>query len=151
MKRKTTILKKIKKKTSAFLNNDNPKKRKFKEYNGMLLLEDEDGLLLMEACKLDKKKKATEKRLKEIKEKLNLIEKGEYTNTAGDIVKITITPKKSEIDPQELYNIMTKKQIGKKFWGCVKVQITPLKKVVPETAIEKMQYELDPIVKSKYV
>ena len=39
MKRKTTILKKIKKKTSAFLNNDNPKKRKFKEYNGMLLLE----------------------------------------------------------------------------------------------------------------
>ena len=122
----------------------------YKQHQGMNLLENSKGLLLAEGCKLDKRKKAAEKRLKEIKKELDLTQKGDYTNRSGNIVKVTVVPKKSDIDPKRLHSLLVKKKMISRFWSCIKVQLTPLKKVIPESAIEKMQEDLDDIIKCSF-
>lgn len=126
------------------------KKVVYKQLNGMNLLTGDKALLLAEACKLDKQKKAAEKRLKVIKAELALDTKGDYTNKAGDVVKVSITPKKSDVDPQELHTKLKEQKKTSKFWSCVKVQLTPLKKVLVEAEILKMQFDLDDVIKCAY-
>lgn len=124
--------------------------KKYKIVDGSFLLESDRALLLAEACKLNKEIKKAEKRLKAIKVELSFDTKGDYVNKAGDKVVVSLTPKKSDIDPQRLYKLMLKNKMQGRFWGVVKVQLTPLKKVIPESAIEKLQNDLDPIVKCSF-
>jgi hypothetical protein len=144
-------IKKVKKPVIESVKPKVKKKIIFPQHNGMNLLTDDSALLLAEACKLDKQKKAAEKRLKKVKEILNLTQKGDYTNKAGDIVKISVSAKKSDIDTLTLYNEMKKKKIESRFWACVKAQLTPLKKVLPETEIAKLQFDLDDVIKHTFL
>jgi len=110
-------------------------------------LTDEKGLLLSEACKLDKEKKDIEKRLKEIKEELNPILKNEgvYSNNAGDRVTVSFREKYTDVEPKELYNLMKKKKLVKFFWKSVKVGLTEAKKYNSEKEINDLRKKLDPI------
>ncbi len=144
-------IKKIKK-SPAFVpvEEKTEEKPKYKQHNGMNLLEGDEALLLAQACKLDKEKKAAEKKLKAVKAKLKLTEKGEYTNKAGDVVKVSVAEKKTDIDPKRLHALLVKKKMLSRFWGCVKVQLAPVKKVIPESIILKMQNDLDPTIKCSF-
>jgi len=115
-----------------------------------VLLEGKQALLLAEGCKIDLRMKEDKKRLDAIKEELDLKEAGTYRNEIGDTLVISTQEKKSEIDPKKLFTIMDKKGIKDKFWNVIKVQITELKKVVPESAIAKMHYSLDSIIKYSF-
>ena len=141
-----TLLKKLKAKTK-------PKKIKKARYNvidGECLIEGDDALLLAEACKLDKQQKAIKKKFDKVKKQLAFTVKGEYTNKAGDKVVVSVTPKKSDIDPKELYDHMVEKGLTKRFWGVVKAQITPLKQVIPQSEIDDFQHVLDDVVKCTF-
>ncbi len=145
------MLKKIRKKIAKAVDiEETVSEDEPKMHNGMHLLEGDDALLLAEACKLDKSKKAADKRLKEIKIDLDLFLAGDYTNKAGDTVKVSSSAKKSEIDPLELFRLFKGKKIVKRFWSCIKVQLTPLKKVIATTEIEALQTDLDPIIKYSF-
>lgn len=122
----------------------------FKKHNKMNLLEGKDAVLLAEACKINADKKDLEEKLKKIKEELCLNTKGKYTNLDGDIVTISVTAKKSEIDPKIAYDYFKKRKILNRFWSCLKVQLTPLKKVVPSNIIESWRFDLDPIIKHTF-
>jgi len=111
------------------------------------VLTGEKGILLAEACKLNKLKKSAEKRIKEIKKEFELTKKGEYSNKAGDILVLSSSDTFTEIDPEKLYKRFEKNRKKKKFWTVVKVQITPLKKLIPETSIEKLREKLNPVLK----
>lgn len=151
---KKKIIKKVIKKPILEIKLEEPEVEKEKivypQHNGMNLLEGDDALLLAEACKLDKTKKVAEKRLKVIKIALGLDTKGEYTNKAGDLVTVSVSPKKSDVDPMELQKKLKEQKKESKFWSCVKVQLTPLKKVLVQDEIDKMQFDLDDIIKCSF-
>jgi hypothetical protein len=108
------------------------------------------ALLLSEGCKLDAAKKEIEKRLKEIKEELNLEQEGQYTNSEGDRISISYTKNYSEPDPKEIYSLMKTKKLGKFFWKCVKLSITELKKYISENEVNSFRKELDPIKRHSF-
>jgi len=112
-----------------------------------ILLEGDDALLLAEACKLNKEKKAAEKRIKKIKTELGLKDAGEYVNKAGDTLVLSLADKFTEIDPEKLFAKFVKNRKKKKFWTVVKVQLGALEKVVPASSIKKMREKLDPTKK----
>lgn len=107
------------------------------------LLKGEQALLLAEACKIDKEKKEKEARIAEIRIEIKLKKAGTYKNQAGDMLTIAETEKWTDIDPLKLKNYLKRNNSLSKFFGLVKVQMTPLKKLVPETAINKMRSKLD--------
>ena len=110
-----------------------------------ILLKGEEALILAECCKYSKEQKEAEKKLKKAKAKLELLAKGEYINGAGDTLVISEAKKKSDIDPKELFFKLRRKGVVKKFFDCVKVNVTDLKKILALSEIEKMQEDLDPI------
>ncbi len=112
-----------------------------------IVLEGENALLLAEACKLNKEKKAAEKRIKKIKTLMDLDKAGEYENKAGDKLVLTHADTFTEIDPKELFEKFVKNKKKEKFWTVVKVHLASLKKIVPESAIEKLRENLDPTEK----
>lgn len=104
-----------------------------------------EGLLLAEACKLDKQRKEVEKRLKEIKNSFISIEKeGQYYNDSGDKLDFSERDNYTPIDPKELYEIMKKQKVGKSFWKCVKPSIAEVKKFIPQNSIDKLRKKLNP-------
>ena len=107
-------------------------------------LEGTQALLLAEACKINTVKKEIEGRLKEIKEELSL-SKGSYKNSAGDKLTISETEKFTEINSKKVFDYLKKNKMMASFPGTVKVQLTPLKKVVPESTYNKWRKPLDPI------
>jgi hypothetical protein len=111
------------------------------------ILEGKKALLLAEACKLNKIKKDAEDRLKEIKTELDLKEAGKYKNEAGDRLTIAETEKFSEINPKTVFDHMKKERMLVHFPSVVKVQITPLKKVVPETIFNRWRKKLSPTLR----
>ena len=112
----------------------------------MSALTDKQALLIAEGCKKHKEMKAAEARLAAIKEELDL-PKGKYVNNAGDSLTITSEDKYTEIDPEKLYMQFVKNNKIRQFWSVVKVQITPLGKIIPESSISKMRDKLDPTTK----
>ena len=109
------------------------------------LLKGKRALLLAEGCKLAKEKKAIEARLAEIKKEIQLIEPGTYYNEAGDTLTIAETIKFTDISPKSVLSYLKKNRMANRFPECVKVQITPLKKIVPESVITRWRTPLDPI------
>ena len=104
-----------------------------------------EGLLLAEACKLDKQRKEAEKRLKEIKKSFTSVEKvGQYYNDAGDKLDFSERDNYTPIDSKELYDLMKKRKISKFFWGCVKPGLTETKQYIPVKEIDKLRQKLDP-------
>jgi hypothetical protein len=117
-----------------------------KEKEHSFLLTGEKALLLAEGCKINKQKKDIEKRLTEIKEALDLNVKGDYSNSAGDVVNLSLTAKFTDPDPKEFFNIMKSKKLTKFAWGCLKVGLTEAKKYVTEKELSKLRTDLkDPI------
>lgn len=112
-----------------------------------VMLDGDNALLLAEACKLNKEKKAAEKRIKKIKTLMDLDKAGEYENKAGDKLVLSMADKYSEIDPEKLFNKFVKNKMKKRFWTIIKVQLGPLTKIVPESSIAKMRHALDPTAK----
>lgn len=111
------------------------------------LLKGRKALLLAEGCKVKKQMKEAEERLKEIKDEMDLKNPGTYKNEAGDELVINETEKFSEISPVTVLNYLKKKGMASRFPETVKVQITPLKKVVPESMIDKWRTPLDSILR----
>lgn len=110
------------------------------------LLTGDKALLLAEGCKLNKQKKDIELRLSEIKKDLDLKVKGDYSNSAGDVVNLGLTPKFTDPDPKEFFDIMKSKKLSKFAWGCLKVGLTEAKKYITEKELSKLRTDLkDPI------
>jgi len=111
------------------------------------MLEGKNALLLAEGVKFNKIKKDAEKRLSEIKEKIGIKEEGIYKNEVGDILDVSVMDKNSDIEPKKVLAYLKKMKMTSRFSEVIKVQITPLKKIVPESVIEGWQIKLDPIIK----
>lgn len=111
------------------------------------LLKGRKALLLAEGCKVKKELKKSEERLKEIRKELDLNNSGTYKNEAGDELVIGKTENFSEISPVTVLSYLKKKRMSSRFPETVKVQITPLRKVVPESMIDKWRTPLDPTFK----
>jgi hypothetical protein len=111
------------------------------------ILEGTNALLLAEGCKLSKIKKDAEKRIAEIKKKIGLKEEGIYKNEVGDILDISVMDKNSDIEPKKVMAYLKKMKMTARFPEVIKVQLTPLRKIVPESVIEGWQIKLDPIIK----
>lgn len=105
----------------------------------------EKALLLAEGCKLDKEKKVIEKRLKKIKETFSNEKPGTYKNKAGDQLTISETDTFTEINPKTVFEYLKRNKMMVHFPSTVKVQITPLKKVIAESVFSKWRTKLDPI------
>lgn len=110
-------------------------------------LADNSALLLAEACKLNKEGKVIEKRISEIKVALGKLKlaAGKYVNDAGDTLGISETPKFEDLNPKTVFDYLKKNKLMVHFPNVVKVQMTELKKVVPELVIKRWQKPLDPI------
>jgi len=109
--------------------------------------DDRQSLLLAEASKLNKTKKEIEDRLKEIKKDFGPLAKGKYKNNAGDELTISETLKFTEISSRTLFDYLKRNKLMTHFPSLVKVQLTPLKKVVPETVYSKWRKPLDSIMR----
>jgi hypothetical protein len=113
-----------------------------------IMLTGDKALLLAEGAKLNKEKKAAEKRLAEIKIEMKLKEEGVYKNKAGDELTLVFSDAYSEIDPEKLFNLFVKNRKKRKFWSVVKVHLGALGKIVPASSIAAMRTKLDkPITK----
>jgi len=111
------------------------------------ILEGKNALLLAEGAKLNKIKKEAEKRLTEIKKELGIKEPNTYKNEAGDALVVSIMDKNSDIEPKKVMAYLKKMKMTARFPEVIKVQLTPLRKIVPESVIEGWQIKLDPIIK----
>lgn len=111
------------------------------------ILKGKKALLLAEGCKIKKELKIKEERLNEIKNEININESGTYRNEAGDELVIAETEKFSEISPGTVLTYLKKKKMSNRFPEIVKVQITPLKKIVPESMINRWRTPLDSILR----
>ncbi len=98
-----------------------------------------ESALINEGVELTESKKLLETRLKEIKALLEHMEVGDHKTSKGSKLSISETDKFSEIDPEELMDFLKSKKQSKRFWVCVKVAITPLRKHVPDNIIKKMR------------
>lgn len=112
-----------------------------------IMLEGQKALLLAEGCKIRKEMKVLEERLAEIKDEMDLGKKGTYKNSAGDSLVIAETEKFSEISPKAVLDYLKKQKMSSRFPETVKVQLTPLKKIVPESMIDKWRIPLDSILR----
>lgn len=88
------------------------------------------GVLLAKGCDLDKNIKSQKKELDAIKKKLEKLGSGTYTNSMGDVMLISETDKFTDIEPITLYEFLKKLRKSKEIFKCVKVQLTPLKKLL---------------------
>ena len=104
----------------------------------MTILKGKSALLLAEACKISKEKKAIETRLNAIKKEMKL-DKGTYTNEANDTLTISESDKMSPIDPKKAFMWMKKNDLRSEFWKCVKVQLKEIRKQVPEKIVSKWE------------
>ena len=111
------------------------------------MLKGRKALLLAEGCKIKRQMKMHEERLKEIRSELGFDSAGIYRNEAGDELVISETEKFTEISPKSVLNYLKKNNMASRFPETVKVQITPLKKLVPETVINRWRKPLDPILR----
>lgn len=102
------------------------------------ILKGKKALLLAEACKIDKEMKDKKKRLEAIKEELKL-KKGSYENEANDTLNIGESDKMSPIEPRKAFLWMKKNNLRSEFWKCVKIQLTELRKQVPEKVVDKWE------------
>jgi len=118
-----------------------------KEAPVVKLMKGKKALLIAEACKLDKQKKAAEKRIKEIKAEIDLNKDGTYKNEAGDSLVISSAEKFTDIEPKKVMAYLKKMKMQARFSETIKVQITPLKKLVPESTIATWRKPLDPTIK----
>jgi len=103
------------------------------------------ALLIAEGCKLSKEKKRVEERMKEIKKELGTLSPGTYENEAGDSLVVSEMEKFSDINPKKVLDYLKKQKMVGRFPETVKVQITPLKKIVPESVIERWRTPLDSV------
>lgn len=115
----------------------------------MPILTGEKAKLLTKAGNLKKQIKLMEKELGEVRKELNLKEVGEYTTTKENPIVLTISETKAytEIDSLLLFRYMKEQKQLKHFWKCIKVQLTTLKKYVPESRYDTWRKPLDPILK----
>ena len=111
------------------------------------LIKGKKALLLAEGCKLNKIKKDAEKRLKEIKIEIDFKKDGTYKNEAGDELVVSESEKFSDIQPKKVLVYLKKMKMMSRFPEVIKVQITPLKKIIPESTYAKWRTKLDPIIK----
>lgn len=111
------------------------------------MLKGRKALLLAEGCKLRKEAKVIEGRLAEIKAEMNINTAGTFRNEAGDELVISETAKFSEISPGTVLSYLKKKRMSNRFPEIVKVQITALKKVVPESVVDKWREPLDAVMR----
>jgi hypothetical protein len=111
------------------------------------MLKGDKAVLLAEGCKINKEKKKAEKRLAEIKKEIGIKAPGTYVNKAGDELVIAETEKWSDISPKKVLDYLKKNRLSNRFPEVVKVQMAPLKKLVPETIIEKWRFPLDSILR----
>lgn len=105
------------------------------------------ALLLAEGCKLNKVKKDAEKRLKEIKEEIDIAVEGTYTNEVGDKLVVSESDNYTDIDPKDVKMYLKNNKMLKRFSETIKVQLTPLKKLVPESVYDTWRSKLDPTLK----
>lgn len=111
------------------------------------VLEGKEALLLAEGCKQNKIKKEAESRLAEIRDEIGLKKEGVYTNSAGDKLDVSTLPKFSDVNPKDVLDYLKKIKMTARFPEVIKVQITPLRKIVPESTIDGWRVELDPTIK----
>jgi len=111
------------------------------------LLKGRKALLLAEGCKLKKEIKARDSRLREIKDEIGLHEANTYRNEAGDELVIAQTEKFSEISPRTVLTYLKKKKMSNRFPEIVKVQITALRKVVPDSMVDSWRNSLDSVLR----
>ena len=114
------------------------------------VLKGKKALLIAEGCKLNKIKKDAEKRLKQIKNELDITVEGTYKNEANDTLVVSIADNFTDIDPMKVLAYLKRIKMAGRFTETIKVQITPLKKIVPESIIAKWRSSLDPTTKFSF-
>jgi hypothetical protein len=114
-----------------------------------MILKKDKAILLHRAAAIKSEIKELEKEFKKVKKQLDLNKKGTYTTKLKDPVTLVIgeTKNYSDIDSHLLFKYMKEQKQLKHFWGCVKVQMTNIKKFVPESRFSAWRKELDPILK----
>lgn len=112
-----------------------------------MILKGKKALLLAEGCKINKEKKKLEKRLAEIKAEIDLKVPDTYLNEAGDELTVSEVPNFSDVDPKKVIDYLRKQKLSTRFPEVVKVQITALRKIVPESVFSKWRIALDSSMK----
>lgn len=107
------------------------------------MLKGRKALLLAEGCKLRKQGKAIDERLREIKREIGFTTPGTYRNEAGDELVLSSTDKFSEIAPRDVLTYLKRKQMSNRFPELVKIQVTALRKVVPDSMVDKWRTVID--------
>lgn len=116
----------------------------------MTILEGNQAMLLAEGAKINTQIKALDKRFKEIKAELGTLPVGTYENQAKDKLVISETERFTDIDPKKVFDYLKKEKRMASFPGTVKVQITPLKKVIAASVFDKWRKPLDPIKRMSF-
>lgn len=116
-----------------------------KTKKGEFILIGGQGELLKKGQKLKQRLKEIMDELADVRKELICESKGTYM-TSDKVIRLIIGETKvySEIDSHLLFKYMKSEGMLKHFWTCVKAQLTPIKKHVPETRIDKWRKELDP-------
>ena len=115
----------------------------------MPILTGEKGKLLEKVYTLKKQIDLLQKEYKKVRKDLDLTKVGEYTNTSKTDFTLIIgeTVKYSDIDTRLMFRYMKDQKQLKNYWGCVKAQLTQMKKYVPESSFKNWRKKLDPIIK----
>ena len=95
--------------------------------------------LINSGCELSARIKEDTVELKNIKEKLSNMEKGTYTTAKGGVVSVVKTKKYNPISPSDVEAELRKLRKGRDFFTVVKILVTPLRKVLPEKIVAKLQ------------
>jgi hypothetical protein len=95
--------------------------------------------LINRGCAINDEIKELGEELKEIKAKLTKLEKGTYATAAGSVLSVSVTEKFEDISPAKVEEELKKIRQGRKFFDCIKIQITPLKKILPSDVIKKLK------------
>lgn len=121
------------------------KKKPVKKTKDVFTFTGPEGKLLKKGQKIKQDLKDLEKDLGEVRAELIGMSKGTYM-TSDKVIRLVIGETKvySDIDSHLLFKYMKEEKMLKHFWTCVKSQLGPIKKHVPETKIAKWRKELDP-------
>ena len=101
-----------------------------------MILNGKKGELIDEGSRLNAEKKIIEDRLKEIKAELSELPPDKYESEMG-VVIVSESEQFENIAPKTVLNYLKKNKMVSHFPDTVKVNVTALKKVVPEVVFNK--------------
>jgi len=104
-----------------------------------MMVKGKKASLINKGAKIDDEIKRLTAELKKVKEKLNSLEPGSYLTKEGRAVTISETVQFTDMDPIETKNALKAKRLGKRFYECVKVNVSCIKRYLSDTELNKLR------------